>query len=66
MSFGQGRSPEMNLPPRHKAALDRMVSTLSDALGENLHSCVFYGSAVRGDFRPNESDLNVLVVLTEL
>ena len=44
---------------------DRVADRLRSALGANLHSLILYGSAVRGDFVPGTSDLNLLVVLAE-
>lgn len=45
--------------------LDGFVERLRRQLGENLASCVLYGSAVRGDFTPGVSDINVLIILQE-
>src|SRR5688572_11881374 len=42
---------------------DRAVRALIQGLGENLHSCILYGSAVRGDLLPRTSDVNLLIVL---
>lgn len=39
------------------------VGALRRELGDNLHSCCLYGSAVRGNFLAGVSDLNLLVVL---
>lgn len=36
---------------------------MRDALGENLFSCCLYGSAVRGNFLPGASDINLLILL---
>ena len=55
----------MNLPRDIQVRLDRTVDLLQKLLGENLHSCILYGSAVRGDFVPAVSDLNFLMVLNE-
>lgn len=44
-------------------AVERTVRALVDSLGENLHCCILYGSAVRGDLLPRASDLNLLIVL---
>ena len=53
------------LPPEAQDALDRAVAALKKALGENLHSLVLYGSAVRGNLVPKVSDLNLLILLEE-
>lgn len=34
-------------------------------LGDNLYSCILYGSAVRGGVKPGLSDINLLVILNE-
>jgi predicted nucleotidyltransferase len=44
-------------------AVERIVRALVASLGENLHTCILYGSAVRGDLLPRASDLNLLIVL---
>jgi predicted nucleotidyltransferase len=44
-------------------AVERIVRALVASLGENLHACILYGSAVRGDLLPRASDLNLLIVL---
>lgn len=41
------------------------MDTLKNTLRDNLHSCVLYGSAVRGNIVPDVSDLNLLIVLAE-
>ena len=45
--------------------LDRALAQLSHDLGENLFSCIAYGSAVRGEMINHESDINLLIVLRE-
>ena len=42
----------------------RLAGQLEKQLGQNLHSCVLYGSAVRGDASPQASDINLLIILT--
>lgn len=53
------------LPRETQEALDRAVDALKRSLGENLHSLVLYGSAVRGNLVPKVSDLNLLILLEE-
>jgi predicted nucleotidyltransferase len=55
----------MDIPSKYKAALESCVGTLKSNLGENLYSCILYGSAVRGGFVPKVSDLNVLIILND-
>lgn len=38
-------------------------ASLQAVLRDNLHSCVLYGSAVRGNLVPGRSDINLLIVL---
>ena len=47
------------------SVLDPVVASLRATLGGNLHSCILYGSAVRGDLVPGVSDINLLIVLQE-
>jgi len=51
--------------PQIQKVLDRVVPSLTSALGENLHACILYGSAVRGDLVPGVSDINLLLILRE-
>jgi len=51
--------------PKLEATLKRAVESLQAELGENLHSCCLYGSAVRGNAIEGVSDLNLLLVLNE-
>lgn len=53
------------LPPETQTALDRAAEALRKTLGENLHSLVLYGSAVRGNLVPKVSDLNLMILLEE-
>ncbi len=46
--------------------LSELVSRLKEAAGKNLESVVLYGSAVRGDFHPGSSDLNVMCTLVSI
>jgi Nucleotidyltransferase domain len=43
--------------------LTEIVCRLEEAAGDNLQSVVLYGSAARGDFHANKSDLNLLCIL---
>jgi predicted nucleotidyltransferase len=46
--------------------LDRMLHELREGLGERLSSVVLYGSAARGDYHERTSDLNLLLVLSDV
>ena len=45
--------------------LRKVVADLQEALGENLYSCCLYGSAVRGNFDDDTSDINLLILLQQ-
>ncbi|MBL8111940.1 MAG: nucleotidyltransferase domain-containing protein [Acidobacteria bacterium] len=51
------------LPKETHAVLDELASALERAAGPNLAALVVHGSAVRGDFEPARSDVDVVVVL---
>jgi predicted nucleotidyltransferase len=55
----------MSLPARYQNTIDRLTQQLPALLGENLYSCVLYGSAVRGHVVDKVSDINILIVLNE-
>ncbi|HCJ67538.1 MAG TPA: hypothetical protein DHV62_09555 [Elusimicrobia bacterium] len=46
--------------------LNEFSQALSSSLGENLIALILYGSAVKGENVPKQSDVNVMVVLSEL
>jgi predicted nucleotidyltransferase len=48
-----------------EAVLKQVVAGLSEALGDNLNSCCLYGSAVRGNFDTDTSDINLLILLNQ-
>ena len=48
------------------AAIDNLGQTLSQALGSNLACLAVYGSAADDTFRPEHSDINLLVVLHDV
>ena len=52
--------------PAVETKLNELVHRLKDAEAANLVSVILYGSAARGDFHPDHSDLNVLCVLNSL
>ena len=53
------------LPADYKKTLDSLAEKLPRLLGENLYSCIVYGSVVRGNVVPGYSDINVLIILNE-
>jgi len=56
---------ETTLPPSLEASLDGLTAQLIKSLGNNLYSCILYGSAIRGDFAARSSDINLLIILNE-
>src|ERR1700687_4352222 len=46
--------------------LNELVNRLKEVSSSNLHSVILYGSAARGAYHPDHSDLNVLCVLGSL
>jgi predicted nucleotidyltransferase len=51
------------LPPATHAPLRALKEGLEKAAGANLAALIVYGSAVRGGYVPEESDIDVIVVL---
>ena len=51
------------LPVVVKERLDEFSAALQKALGKNLVGILVHGSVVRGEYRPGESDVDVIVVL---
>lgn len=49
-----------------EAQLNELVHRLKDAAAANLECVMLYGSAARGSFHPDHSDLNVLCVVKSL
>lgn len=53
------------LPAATHATLQALKEGLEKALGNNLAALVVYGSAARGGYVPEESDIDVIVVLDD-
>ncbi len=51
------------LPPHIRERLDELTRSLAAALGANLVGVLVHGSVVRGEYRPGESDVGVVIVL---
>jgi hypothetical protein len=49
-----------------ESKLNEFVHRMNEVASANLESIILYGSAARGDFHPEHSDLNVLCVLRSL
>jgi predicted nucleotidyltransferase len=56
----------MTVETLENPVLRRMVDDLKGALGDRLLSVALYGSAARGDYVEKTSDLNLLLVLSDL
>ena len=54
-----------SLPPPAQAPLRTLKEGLESAVGANLAALIVYGSAVRGGFVPEQSDIDVIVVLKD-
>jgi len=52
--------------PSTEEKLAELVKKLQAAAGANLESVILYGSAARGDYRHEHSDLNVLCIVRSL
>jgi CubicO group peptidase (beta-lactamase class C family) len=55
----------MTSPERFRADLDGLTALLTEALGDNLFSCVLHGEDVRGNPAPDLTDLSALIILIE-
>jgi predicted nucleotidyltransferase len=53
------------LPKAVRENLDRWAETLAKRLGDRLVAVIVHGSVVRGEYRPGESDVDVVVVLRD-
>ncbi|HEY8076588.1 MAG TPA: nucleotidyltransferase domain-containing protein [Labilithrix sp.] len=53
------------LPKPVREHLERWAETLAKQLGDELVAIVVHGSVVRGEYRPGESDVDVVVVLRD-
>jgi len=51
------------LPPHIRERLDELTKALAAALGDDLVGVLVHGSVVRGEYRPGESDVGVVIVL---
>jgi predicted nucleotidyltransferase len=57
---------ETKLTPEEKAGVSAFCEALRTVLDQGLQSVTLYGSATRGDYRPGESDINLLVVMEHI
>ena len=53
-----------DLPADVSSALDELKAALAAIYGERLRGVYLYGSYARGDFAPESSDIDVMIVLT--
>lgn len=54
---------QSQLSAKTQKQLDKLVVEMDRVLGNNLHSCLLYGSAIRGGYIEGKSDINLLCVL---
>lgn len=54
------------LPAFVRRALDALKERVSTALGDDLVGMILYGATARGEVRPHESDVDVLLVLRDV
>ena len=54
------------LPRKEREELKSFCSSLKELLGNDLLGLVLYGSALREDYLPNHSDINILVLVREV
>jgi predicted nucleotidyltransferase len=52
-----------SLPPSVAPRLEELERSLSASLGEELKALLVFGSAVRGDYRPGQSDIELMIVV---
>ncbi len=55
---------ELNLTEKHKKTLDEFLQRLKSIYNQDLVSLILYGSAASNEFVDKNSNLNILVVLT--
>lgn len=55
-----------NLPQEVRETLQLYVERMADLYGPSLHAMLLYGSAVRGDYLPDRSNLNLLVLVAKI
>ncbi|MDQ6733738.1 MAG: hypothetical protein M3Z35_06425 [Nitrospirota bacterium] len=54
-----------NLPEEVRQTLQLYVERITSLYGPSLHAVLLYGSAVRGDYLPGRSNLNLLVLVAK-
>lgn len=54
------------LPEEVRQTLVSYVARMTDLYGPALHAIILYGSAVRGDYVPGRSNLNLLVLVAKI
>lgn len=56
----------LELPDQVREALKSMTDGLKSGAGDNLSSVIIYGSIARGHYRPDKSDVNLLLLLKRI
>ncbi|MEE9158437.1 MAG: hypothetical protein V3U60_08635 [Gammaproteobacteria bacterium] len=57
---------DSSLPQSVRGGLEQLCDQLEAALGERLISIILYGGLAKGEYAPQSSDVNVMLVLTEV
>ena len=55
-----------SLPESVRSGLERFCSQLAEALGDRLVSIILYGGLAKDEYEPRTSNVNVLVVLSDV
>jgi predicted nucleotidyltransferase len=63
--MGVSTLAESSLSDAERRALERIVESLRESLGERLRSVWLYGSRARGDARREDSDVDLLLVVED-
>ena len=54
------------IPEKTRNAIENFRKSVVDALGDQVGSVIVYGGVTRDEYYPSESDVNVLLVLTDV
>ena len=56
----------VRIPRNPEEIFERFVDDYRETYGQDLVSIILYGSGARGEYVPNKSDINFLVIISEL
>src|SRR3974390_492830 len=63
--MGRASEAEMKAPHKAEHIFDEFSADYQAALKDDLEAIILFGSAARGDYTRNRSDINFLIVLSE-